>query len=313
MKTLRVAILTYFMTTIFSAVTAFRGILSRQNVLRSRRHCSFSSMNKKPNSSLKSSSIEVEEKFVVPRDIEERLRKWGFVRQQQFEMTDWYFDTPNLDLLQQNIWLRCRQPEMDQANLRGEQDVSRWKIKIGQQHNNTMSLDGSVTPTTTVYIESEGLSALEKAAMYLQNPRDATIKFEQLDVLLQQNTSLFATRVVPRVPDLTASASFRSQLVPFARIFARRTSWRNVELNIQVDLDETDFGHAVGEVEMVVENETNVESARTKVREWVIRLQETSSTVEESSPPLAMGKLEYYLYHFRPQVYNVCIQCGVLG
>ncbi|GAX20540.1 thiamine-triphosphatase [Fistulifera solaris] len=244
-----------------------------------------------------SSTIEIEEKFVVPHDIEKRLMQWGFERQQCVEMTDWYFDTSSLQLLQKNMWLRCRQPE-----IHGDaDDISQWQIKIGQQSKRNSRNDLG-TPLMTVYVELEGISALEKAASCL-SPPDIAAHGE--GCFIDDNSEMFRNHTIPKIPNNMLS----SQLLPFARIYTRRTSW--TFLDVAVDLDETDFGHAVGEVEMVVEDETRVEAARTQVREWVAKLQDPAAdTVEQA---VAKGKLEYYLYHFRPNVYELCLQSGVLG
>jgi adenylate cyclase class IV len=258
-------------------------------------------MNLEANSATKLSTVEIEEKFVVPYDIEKRLMQWGFVRQQCVEMTDWYYDTPSLQLLQQNVWLRCRQPE----KCGDADDISRWQIKVGQQ-NDINPRDDLVTPATTVYAEHEGVPGLEKAVSYLSSP-DNLVQRHECPTFLDDSAELFRDHTIPKVPNDMLS----SQLVPLARIYTRRTSWLKKDPTIAVDLDETDFGHTVGEVEIVVEDDSRVDAARTQVREWAAKLQDPSDrTIEQST---AMGKLEYYLYLYRPNVYEVCLQSGVLG
>ncbi|GAX10389.1 thiamine-triphosphatase [Fistulifera solaris] len=251
-------------------------------------------------SATKSSTIEIEEKFVVPCDIEKRLMQWGFARQHCMEMTDWYFDTPSLQLLQQNVWLRCRQPERNGVT----DDISRWQIKIGQRTDSNPR-DGSGASATTVYVEIEGVPALAKAVSYISSPMNSARCNECPNFLDVNSELMIRNHTIPKIPNDV----LLSQLLPLARIYARRTSWSI--LDVTVDLDETDFGHAVGEVEMVVEDETRVEAARSQVREWAAKLQDPASITVE--PSVAMGKLEYYLYHYRPSVYEFCLQSGVLG
>lgn len=294
-----------------SAVTAFRGIPSRRiQAFRYHRNLSSDcSMLSNGQSPIKSSSFEVEKKFVVPANIEERLLQWEFVKHRQLDMTDWYFDTPSFELLQQNVWLRCR--KLGHVNDKDEHNGGPWQIKIGQQQNSNNLRDDSAIP---VYVEMEGVPALEKAASYLYPSKGLVKAPGYPNSKDDDGSSFFAKYTVPQVPALPATdGSLASQLVPLARIFASRSSWMNTKLNIRVDLDETDFGHAVGEVEMVVEDEACVDSARTQVREWVTKLQESTVDSSSVSPISAMGKLEYYLYHYRPHVYRVCVECGVLG
>jgi beta-mannanase len=117
-----------------------------------------------------------------------------------------------------------------------------------------------------------------------------------------------------------------------------------------IDLDTTDYGHAVGEVEIIVSNPNNINNAKERINQFVQLLllqnnnfnitttnattnnktttttsmvnqsvlsSESESTIQQivsSSTPTstAIGKVEYYIQKYRPQLYNELIQSGVL-
>jgi len=101
--------------------------------------------------------------------------------------------------------------------------------------------------------------------------------------------------------------------MPFAKILTQRSSWKVDEggserkfRNLSVDLDATDYGYAVGEVEAVVKDELEVENARNEIQELI------QAICNGDSETKAVGKLEYYLQAKRPEVFQICIDSGVL-
>ena len=75
-----------------------------------------------------------------------------------------------------------------------------------------------------------------------------------------------------------------------------------------MDLDETDTGHSVGEVESVVQDASQVQEAKERVKELVAKLTDGNN----SSDGPAIGKLEDYLIKNRPGHYEACLKAGVL-
>lgn len=233
-------------------------------------------------------SIEVEQKFTMTRVGPQILKDLGFVSVcSDKAMTDWYFDDESFSLLRQDCWLRLRALG-DSGN---KSSNGKWQLKVG---------NGSGS-ATTVYTEIEGPEAVADA---LSN------KFDNFD-----------GELLPKLPDdyrkievtdsrTSTVADSQCQLVAFARIGTYRSSWKLLDErfgSINIDLDSTDFEYAIGEVEIEVDTHDLVPSARKKIQEVVEAVSGRSNTTEKP-----MGKLEYYLFHQRPDVYKICVDCGVI-
>jgi len=74
-----------------------------------------------------------------------------------------------------------------------------------------------------------------------------------------------------------------------------------------VDLDTSDFGYTVDEVEAIVEDEDDIEQAQAAARSLIAEL-----IGDAWSMSTAQGKLEYYLEKNRPDVYDMLMDCGVM-
>lgn len=235
--------------------------------------------------------FEVEQKFPLSLDslpiLEERLRILGFEQITTKELTDWYFDNVCSDLVQQDCWLRYREDE----------NQGEWQLKKGVrgQYNGAN--------TSTVYEEIEGAKALNAAVDLLakvERKADVPLPFE------------FAGFAPFHIPKLLEEISLL-QLHPFARILTKRASWVSTDqcnmmfLALTVDLDITDFGYAVGEVEAMIKDRRDVPRARAAINGLVKRLKPvgTHSTI-------AIGKLEYYLQSRQPELYQMCIERGIV-
>ena len=94
-----------------------------------------------------------------------------------------------------------------------------------------------------------------------------------------------------------------------------------------VDLDTTDFGYAVGEVEAVVQRPDQVPAARAAIAEFLdtllLRLYDNDDEEQDDEnhdhgdgdqapKAAAVGKLEYYLQTRRPDVYQIMVEAGVV-
>jgi adenylate cyclase class IV len=230
---------------------------------------------------MKSSVIEIEEKFILGdiESLKSRLGDLGFSPDKTVEMTDWYFDLPSQSLMRNDCWLRFRE-----ANGKGD-----WQLKIGKHDR-----EGS----STVYEEVEGTNALEMACdlgASSQTTEDAIpteMSFEGYDV-----------------PEFPISGAVFS---PFARIHTQRETWKNPREKAVVDLDATDFGYGIGEVEIVVNHESEIEKARERIGQLILTLRGTKGEGEGGSSPQAKGKLEYFLEKNCPALYELCLQIGVL-
>jgi thiamine-triphosphatase len=224
--------------------------------------------------------IEVERKFVLSdmkstTSIESKLVDLGMAKKEEAYMVDWYFDLHVPTLTPLDNWLRYREVLGKGAS---------WQLKKGQRH------EGGVT----VYEEIEGVEAVQQA---LSSISWKTGKSSSKPV------SEYEGRHVPELPDPTCG------LMPFCRIETRRTSWsypNGDSSAIAVDLDVTNFGYMVGEVEIVVETMEGVQDARQRIEEFLRFLVPSQALHEET----AVGKLEHYLMAHRPEYYRACVESG---
>lgn len=226
--------------------------------------------------------LEVEEKFSLMdrnmAELEDRLRELGFRASEQVSMVDWYFDNGNYDLLRQDCWLRWRETAVD----------GQWQLKRGQVKQST----------TTVYQEIEGVQAVELACSLLPQRAEAG----------QGRPTINCDHPIPLLPFPNLG------LTPFARIVTQRSSWKVAAgkfRDLTVDLDATDFGYTVGEVEAVVEDKDATTSARKLVQARKLVHELIQETGGSASGRVA-GKLEYYLQRNCPDVFQICIDCGVV-
>lgn len=224
--------------------------------------------------------LEVERKFVLSdmestASIESKLVDLGMAKKEETFMVDWYFDLQVPTLTPLDNWLRYREVSGNGAS---------WQLKKGQRH------EGGVT----VYEEVEGDEAVQQAlsAIHWQTETSSITPIAE-----------YEGRQVPELPDPTCG------LLPFCRIETRRASWRYLNgdsSSIAVDLDVTNFGYMVGEVEIVVETKEEVQEARQKIEEF-LRLHVPAPAANAET---AVGKLEHYLMAHRPEFYQACVESG---
>ena len=234
-----------------------------------------------------SSSIEVEEKFsLIDRSLPElqsRLRELGFTESKNTtEMVDWYYDTRYSDLFRQDCWLRYRE------SIKGVN--GRWQLKVGRKGH-----FGS--GSSTVYDEIEDEAAVKACRDLL--PAPASGRDTSSGPLYSYDGC--------SVPDFPIP---ETGLFAIARIYTRRTTWQqertSSHIKLAVDLDATDFDYCVGEVEAVVDNDSDIEHARKCIKDLIEAL-----TGKTDSVP-AVGKLEFFLERNRPLIYEALVSCGVI-
>ena len=241
------------------------------------------------------SVLEVEKKFAVLDGdaIVKQLLNLGMIQVNDQTMVDWYFDlpSPHWVLTLQDCWLRFRETPKGTS----------WQLKRGNNNNNNNSHEGGAT----VYEELEGMDAIQMVISILKQWKDSI----DVPIITESDDNDdydYGSHQMPIFPLPS------SNLMPFARIETHRSSWEPKDTNspytgLIVDLDRTDFGYTVGEVEMVVNSEEDVEAARQRVSQLVHTLT-ADSAVAGDSP--AIGKLEYYLVLNRKDQYEACIRSG---
>lgn len=211
--------------------------------------------------------IEVERKFAPGSDTEERLQELGAILEHQVTFRDTYYDTSELSLMLSDHWLRQR-------------EGSGWELKcpgvaaISGPHNEYVEL----TSEPAIVAQLFELLGYEE-----QGPADLTAA---LGLLKLQEVASFITT---------------------------RSSWKlalsgapEQEPLLRVDLDSTDFGYAVGEVEAMVQEKAEVPAALEKIIS-------VSSMLGVPAQEKAPAKLLVYLQRFRPQDYQRLLAANSSG
>jgi adenylate cyclase class IV len=236
-----------------------------------------------PKGTIRNMFLEVEQKFQLTEsgDLELRLRDLGFLPKGTVTFVDWYFDTADHYLTTRDCWLRFREKE----------GKGRWELKRGRGQNSS----------STVYQESEGEEAVSIALSIVPETTSKSISLEDKE---------FDGFEAPKIP-----VDAIHGLVPFCRLETRRSSWKvdpddtkNDLSGLAVDLDTTNTGHAVGEVETVVSNDSEVLQAKERVQDLITKLTGTTGSGEGS----AVGKLEHFLMNQRPEHFEACVNSGVI-
>jgi thiamine-triphosphatase len=251
-------------------------------------------------------TLEVEQKFaLLDRNLEDmkaRLGQAGFELDTVKEMVDWYFDVEGSVLTRRDCWLRYRQLLSSDADQTGQWELKRGQTRTIHSKDETESTEST---TLTVYEEIEGVAAVTTACSVLSDFNFSPISSSSSTPNTTSTTSTgnFQDHLVPKL-DIPNTG-----LKPFARIVTQRSSWKSTDKcnweNLSVDLDTTDFGYAVGEVERVVHRQEDVEAARTQVQALIAEL------CNGVSDP-AVGKLEYFLKRNRPDIYQACVESGTM-
>ncbi|XP_004646726.2 LOW QUALITY PROTEIN: thiamine-triphosphatase [Octodon degus] len=171
--------------------------------------------------------IEVERKFVPGPGTEERLQELGGSLEHQITFRDTYYDTPELNLMRSDHWLRQR-------------EGSGWELKC----------PGAV-------------GVPETHTKYLELTSDSAIVTRLCQVLEAEGLGTGGVAAVLGPLGLQEVASFVTKRSSWKLMFSGANE---EEPLLRVDLDTADFGYAVGEVEALVHEEAEVPSALEKIQ-----------------------------------------------
>lgn len=205
-------------------------------------------------------SREVERKFKVPPDIEQRLRAFGASHVSTKTFVDSYYDTEDQSLCQRDFWLRLRS------------EKNSWELKYRRK-------DDASCGSAVAYREESG---------------DARILATLRELLPELELGPGATDV----NDLVANKALQELAV----IQTVRRTYK-VPGNALVDLDETDWGFAVGEIEVVL-SETDEASMPAALEKATAEIASLAAQLGVAEGPPAEGKMESYLRLRRPALYN---------
>ncbi|XP_042365991.1 thiamine-triphosphatase isoform X2 [Plectropomus leopardus] len=208
-------------------------------------------------------SVEVERKFVCNADTVKTLEEIGVcVGQRQF--CDQYYDTPKFDLTLRDMWLRKRK--------------GCWELKCPTGVSRTEETSGE----------------LSKAAALCSRYKEITNMPEIQLRVKEVIKDICETETVPSQED--ESWLSKMNLVCFAEFTTERRSFTLEEEGVQIDLDQADFGYHVGEIEVLVPEGGDVQSAFGKIERMAAKLGLMGDQRIE-------GKMDVYLKRHHPEHY----------
>ncbi|XP_077503113.1 thiamine-triphosphatase-like [Amblyomma americanum] len=207
---------------------------------------------------------EVERKFKVPPDIEQRLLSLGAELVSQKAFVDTYYDTEDCSLCLRDHWLR----------LRSEKNA--WELKYRRKEDASCG-------AATAYREEQG---------------DVRI-LETLRALLPEAG---LEKGATQVRDLVANETLRELAVIKT---VRRTF--KMPTNAVVDIDETDWGLSVGEIEIVL-HEADAEALAGAVQNATAEIAQLAAQLGVQDGPPPEGKVESYLRLQRPALYRRLVE-----
>ncbi|XP_035268698.1 thiamine-triphosphatase isoform X1 [Anguilla anguilla] len=286
-------------------------------------------------------SVEVERKFVCDPDIKNKLRDIGAVCVGQCRFQDQYFDSPDFSLTLNDVWLRCRQgcwelkcPAMEKMQGWEEDQAER----LCTRYREITILPEIIAKVREVMKEKceeqngliNPLAEKEYKESDKQGPKEEKGRPETSREIDQKNpvTSLDKKPLNPRADVekcIAAGIEHSNQccaesssdlswlremnLAPFAKFTTERCSFslteEGEEGGIHVDLDQADFGYCVGEIEVLVPDGKEVQSALHKI-------QRTAERLGLAGDQRVKGKMDVYLQMYCPEHYSKLLRAHVL-
>ena len=181
--------------------------------------------------------IEVERKFVLGKDSDAKLQGQGAKLSKECSFTDVYYDTTDYRLTTSDHWLRKRDKQ--------------WQLKC----------------------PPEVRRGDERSTQYAEYDKEETI-LKALQVILDKESPSATSPPVSAAS--TSGCSNLQGLVQKAPLseFAQYTTHRKTYVldGFTIDLDLTDFGFQVGEIEVVVADESRITEALCQIDELAVKL-----------------------------------------
>ncbi|XP_037549828.1 thiamine-triphosphatase isoform X2 [Nematolebias whitei] len=219
-------------------------------------------------------TVEVERKFVFSAETLETLESIGVcVDQRQFH--DQYFDTPEFNLTLRDMWLRKRK--------------GCWELKCpmansAEEPSEERPADAALC---THYKEISSLSEI----------------YQRVKEVIKVDCEDREAETTPSQED--CSWLSKLNLACFAEFTTTRRSFTLGEEGVKIDLDQADFGHHVGEIEVLIPEGGDVQLAQEKIRNAAKKL-------GVSGDERVDGKMTTYLKRYRPEHYAALLRARVL-
>ena len=273
--------------------------------------------------------IEVEQKFVAPIHFVPDSRDWFSSSKNEtvnhhnsITIHDYYYDTPDLQLLKHNHWLRHRTIVQDGKN--GAADTtenttststwkssSQWELKRGI----TNTTQECIASSSSVYEEIQEEAQIWKILhpFLQQSPSNINSNSHKEEVQDPSHPPF----VVPPPPPL----------VCMAHIPTRRTSYQHrTKPHLKLDLDTNiATGYSVAEVEQLIELPSSstptvaqkkhslIEQAQEEIQQVIhsILFSNNNNCTTTTPQQRIMGKLEHFLATERPDIFQICQEMGL--
>ncbi|XP_070623175.1 thiamine-triphosphatase isoform X2 [Erythrolamprus reginae] len=234
-----------------------------------------------------SGAIEVEQKFLFGPSTIEKLVELGAILESHVSFSDSYYDVHDWSLTRQDHWLR-------------EREGVGWELKcppVGEMGSKETPCAAEITK--------------HPSAPFLQPPKDTRsshVATQYREVTSPQSIVTRLCGLLDRDPgenwkSCVSKAVEELGLEVFASFVTTRRKYRVGDLH--VDLDEADFGYAVGEVEVVVQRLEDVPEALEKIQKFCRQL----GLEEKTAIP---GKMSVYLHRFTPAHYKALTEAGIV-
>ncbi|XP_066538087.1 thiamine-triphosphatase [Hoplias malabaricus] len=224
-------------------------------------------------------SVEVERKFACETDIQEKLKDIGAVCIGQYRFTDQYYDSADFNLTLEDFWLRKREGS--------------WELKCPAKSR--ANLENKADKLCTNYREVTDLAQIKAEVMkVMKNSTEAA-----------ESSSKSSQR--EQTPDERWLKDL--ELVCFAEFTTLRCSYTlesaGAAGKLRVDLDQADFGYCVGEIEVLISEGDDMQSAQQ-------RIQKTAEKLGLGDEKKIQGKMDVYLQRYRPEHYSKLIDAHIL-
>lgn len=219
-----------------------------------------------------------------------------------------------------------------------------WQLKRRHYTKNKEN-DNTEKRLSTVYEEMIGEDAMQAVQSLLQTQEHNYVPPKELqkdsdssiNMNMNMNINIGKIYFTERLNLLPPGLPKEYTWVPFASFETIRSSWKYPAENtntaershdeenskddnkttqpftfrdIKVDLDNTDFGFMVGEIEMVVHEEDQIQAAKKCIQEFISILLGANASQMDTKP--ALGKLETFMINHRREHYDACVQSGSL-
>ncbi|XP_036378424.1 thiamine-triphosphatase isoform X2 [Megalops cyprinoides] len=284
-------------------------------------------------------NVEVERKFVCDPDIQNKLRDIGAVCVGQSKFHDQYFDSPDFCLTLRDVWLRRRQGcwELKCPSSKSTPGMEEEE-RLCSRYREITSLPQIIAKVRDVMkhgceeqggqrvseVEEEGKEGDRQGHKGATGETKTGSHIDQKDPMINHSDKPNTKRSDTVNKDVTGFEDANQcslekdsdlswlrelNLVPFAEFTTERCSFSLSEEGeegvIHVDLDKADFGFCVGEIEVLVPDGKEVQSALKKI-------QRTAERLGLSGDQRIQGKMDVYLQRYCPEHYRKLLNAHVL-